>query len=96
MSDEAVIGRRRRVRGRVVSNKMDKTVVVAVESTVQHPKYRKYVKQIKTFKAHDESNACKVDDLVVIEECRPLSRTKRWTVVERVGVGDAVSGEVSS
>jgi small subunit ribosomal protein S17 len=84
MSDENSAGRRRQVRGRVVSNKMDKTVVVAVERTVKHKKYRKYVTRMRTFQAHDETNACAVDDLVIIEECRPLSRHKRWTVVERV------------
>lgn len=96
MSDETVTSRRRRVRGRVVSNKMDKTVVVVVERTVKHPKYRKYVKQIKTFKAHDEENACGVDDVVVIEECRPLSRTKRWMVVERLSSSAPPAEEVSS
>lgn len=84
MSDEVVTGRRREVRGRVVSNKMDKTVVVAVERTVKHKQYRKYVTRMRTFQAHDEANACQVDDVVIIEECRPLSRHKRWTVVERV------------
>jgi small subunit ribosomal protein S17 len=87
MSDEVASSRRRQVRGRVVSDKMDKTVVVAVERTVKHPRYRKYVTRVRTFKAHDENNACKVDDLVVIEESRPLSRTKRWTVVERIATG---------
>lgn len=87
MSDEVASGGRRQVRGRVVSDKMDKTVVVSVERTVKHPRYRKYVTRVRTFKAHDESNACKVDDLVIIEECRPLSRTKRWTVVERIQAG---------
>jgi len=81
-TDNATV--RRTVRGKVVSNKMDKTVVVAVERTVKHPRYRKYVTRFRTFQAHDEQNACNVDDVVVIEECRPLSRHKRWTVVERV------------
>jgi small subunit ribosomal protein S17 len=75
---------RRTVRGKVVSNKMDKTIVVSVERTVRHPRYHKYVTRTRTFQAHDETNACNVDDLVVIQECRPLSRHKRWTVVERV------------
>ncbi|MCB9777345.1 MAG: 30S ribosomal protein S17 [Alphaproteobacteria bacterium] len=69
--------------GRVVSDKMDKTVVVEVQRRVLHPKYRKYVNRRKTYKAHDEENACKVDDVVVIKESRPLSRTKRWVVVEQ-------------
>ena len=74
-------GQHRQVRGRVVSDKMDKTVVVSVERFVKHPRVHKYVKRVRTFKAHDETNACKVDDFVIIEECRPLSRTKRWRVV---------------
>lgn len=69
--------------GRVVSDKMDKTVVVEVERRVMHPRYRKYVNRRKKYKAHDEQNACKVNDLVVIQESRPLSRTKRWVVVEQ-------------
>ncbi len=83
MSDEASSARRK-VRGRVVSDKMDKTVVVAVERFVKHPRVHKYVKRVRTFKAHDEDNSCKVDDFVIIEESRPLSRTKRWRVIERV------------
>ncbi|MSQ01996.1 MAG: 30S ribosomal protein S17 [Myxococcales bacterium] len=74
--------RRRTLLGRVVSDKMDKTVVVSVERTHKHPTYKKYVKTSKNYKAHDESNGCKVDDFVVIQESRPLSRTKRWVVVE--------------
>lgn len=69
--------------GRVVSDKMDKTVVVEVQRRVLHAKYRKYVNRRKTYKAHDEDNAYKVDDIVVIKESRPLSRTKRWVVVEQ-------------
>ena len=84
MSDEYSAVLRRQVRGRVVSNKMDNTVVVSVERTVKHKKYRKYVTRMRTFQAHDEHNACAVDDLVIIEECRPLSRHKRWMVVERI------------
>lgn len=84
MSDESTNGGRRQVRGRVTSNKMDKTVVVEVERTVKHPRYHKYIKQVRSFKAHDEDNSCQMNDLVVIEESRPLSRTKRWRVIERV------------
>ncbi|NOY25856.1 MAG: 30S ribosomal protein S17 [Oligoflexia bacterium] len=69
--------------GRVVSDKMDKTVVVEVERKVLHPKYRKYVNRRKKYKAHDAENAYKMDDIVVIAESRPLSRTKRWVVVEQ-------------
>ena len=86
MSDENTNGGRRQVRGRVTSNKMDKTVVVEVERTVKHPRYHKYIKQVRSFKAHDEENACQVNDQVLIEESRPLSRTKRWKVIERLNV----------
>jgi small subunit ribosomal protein S17 len=68
--------------GLVVSDKMDKTVVVAVENRAPHPKYRKIVVRTKRYKAHDESNQCKVGDRVRIRETRPLSRTKRWVVAD--------------
>ncbi len=68
--------------GTVTSNKMEKTVVVQVERLVKHPKYKKYVKQRTRFKAHDEKNACSVGDEVRIIETRPLSKDKRWAVVE--------------
>lgn len=70
--------------GRVVSNKMDKTVVVTVESYRPHPLYKKRVRRIKKFKAHDEQNSCHIGDVVRIEETRPLSKEKRWRVVEIV------------
>jgi len=70
--------------GRVVSDKMDKTVVVAVDYLKPHPLYRKIIRRTKKFHAHDEHNECKVGDTVRIEETRPLSRTKRWRVVEIV------------
>ncbi len=66
--------------GVVQSNKMEKTVVVAVIRLVKHPKYKKYLKQRARFKAHDEQNECKVGDEVEIIESRPLSRDKRWRV----------------
>ena len=66
---------------------MDKTIVVEVERTYKHPTYRKYVRTSSRFKAHDEGNDCKLNDFVVIEESRPLSRTKRWVVVERRPAG---------
>jgi len=84
MSEQEGQGGKRRLRGRVVSDKMDKTVVVQVERKFKHPKYQKYVTRVRRFAAHDEANACAVDDVVVIEESRPLSRTKRWVVVERL------------
>lgn len=68
--------------GTVVSDKMDKTVVVAVENRVSHPKYGKIVVQTKRYKVHDEENNCHVGDRVRIQETRPLSRTKRWQVIE--------------
>jgi small subunit ribosomal protein S17 len=66
--------------GVVVSDKMQKTVVVAVERLVRHPKYKKYLRRQSRFKAHDEQNRCGVGDRVLIAETRPLSRDKRWTV----------------
>ena len=79
-SDETNSGRRL-LTGRVVSDKMNKTVVVEVQRRVLQPKYRKYVSLRKSYKAHDEENAYKVDDLVVIRESRPISKHKRWTVI---------------
>jgi len=68
--------------GRVVSNKMDKTVVVAVTRLFQHPSYKKTVKRVTKFKAHDEKNRCQIGDTVKIIETRPLSKEKRWVVIE--------------
>ena len=70
----------RTLSGRVVSDKMDKTVTVLVERKVKHPLIGKVVRRSKKFHAHDENNECKEGDLVVIEESRPLSKTKTWTV----------------
>ncbi len=75
----------RKVRiGTVVSNKMDKTITVAVERRFRHPIYGKFVKKTVKFKAHDEKNECNEGDVVKIMETRPLSRTKRWRLVEIV------------
>jgi len=82
MSTENKSGRRM-LTGTVVSDKMDKTVAVEVIRRVQHARYKKYVNRRNVFKAHDEANECATGDTVVIQESRPLSRTKRWTVVER-------------
>ena len=83
-ADTELVGSGRRVlTGRVVSDKMDKTVVVEVERRVLHARYQKYVSRRRRFKAHDEDNSCKVDDIVLIQESRPLSRSKRWVVIER-------------
>ena len=74
---------KRKVRvGRVVSDKMDKTVVVAVETFVTHPLYKKQIRQTSKFKAHDETNECNIGDVVRIMETRPLSKDKRWRLVE--------------
>lgn len=67
-------------RGIVTKNKMDKTVVVEVTRRVRHPKYQKFLKRRIRYKAHDENNECRVGDTVLLEECRPLSKEKRWTV----------------
>ncbi|MGI6551291.1 MAG: 30S ribosomal protein S17 [Syntrophomonadales bacterium] len=73
----------RRVKtGRVVSNKMEKTVTVRIESVVQHSLYKKTIRRSKKYKAHDENNQCSIGDLVKIMETRPLSKDKRWRVVE--------------
>ncbi|MBP0970695.1 MAG: 30S ribosomal protein S17 [Oscillospiraceae bacterium] len=68
--------------GKVVSDKMDKTVVVAIADNVQHPLYKKIVKRTVKLKAHDEKNECRVGDRVLVMETRPLSKDKRWRVVE--------------
>jgi len=70
--------------GKVVSNKMDKTVVVAITRLFQHPVYKKTVKKVSKFKAHDAENVCNVGDTVVITETRPMSKDKRWLVLEKV------------
>jgi len=75
--------RKKRV-GRVVSNKMDKTIVVAVETKVRHPLYGKTVKRTTKFKAHDENNEAQMNDIVSLMETRPLSKDKRWRLVEIV------------
>lgn len=77
-------GNRKTRIGKVVSDKMDKTIVVAVETKVRHPLYGKTVNKTTKFKAHDENNECKVNDKVLIMETRPLSKDKRWRLVEIV------------
>ncbi len=73
---------KRRFQGIVVSDKMDKTIVVKVERIKKHPKYKKRYKVFKKFKVHDEKNEAKVGDKVIFEECRPLSKEKRWRLIE--------------
>ena len=79
---ESQRGMRKTQVGTVVSDKMDKTVVVAVERMVTHPLYKRTLRRTKKFKAHDEENSCRAGDLVRIVETRPLSKEKRWRVVE--------------
>jgi small subunit ribosomal protein S17 len=74
----------RTVEGRVVSNKMDKTVTVLVERQVQHALYGKYIRRSTKLHAHDADNACRMGDMVRVAECAPLSKTKNWRVVEIV------------
>lgn len=70
------------VTGRVVSNKMDKSVTVLIERSVRHPLYNKYIKRSSKMHAHDENNECNEGDLVQIQQCRPLSKTKSWRLVK--------------
>ena len=81
MSEKRVAGRKTRT-GRVVSDKMDKTIVVAVETRVAHPLYKKIIKRTYKLKAHDENNDCGIGDVVKVMETRPLSKDKRWRLVE--------------
>ena len=81
-------GRRKRLTGRVTSNKMDKTIVVEVERLKRHRIYGKVLKRTKKYMAHDEQNACRIGDLVRIVESRPLSRRKHWVVEEIMETGD--------
>ena len=74
---------RRVLQGTVVSDKCDKTVTVLVERRVRHPIYKKYIRKSKKYAAHDETNAKKVGDVVSIIECAPISKSKRWTLVEQ-------------
>jgi small subunit ribosomal protein S17 len=71
--------------GRVVSDKMDKTITVLVDRRIMHPLYKKFIRRSKKYAAHDETNACVTGDLVRIEECAPISKRKTWVVTERNG-----------
>ncbi len=79
----------RTLQGRVVSDKMDKSIVVAVERKVKHPIYGKFIKRTTKLHVHDENNQCKVGDVVTIRECAPISKTKAWTLVDIIVVGNA-------
>ncbi|MDD4875788.1 MAG: 30S ribosomal protein S17 [Dehalococcoidales bacterium] len=76
--------------GRVVSDKMDKTVVVTVESITHHPVYKKTIRKVVKHKAHDEKNECKIGDMVKIIETRPLSKEKRWRIAEIITKSEIV------
>ncbi len=84
------VSKKKRLVGRVLSNKMDKTVVVQVERLMRHRRYGKVLRRMKKYKAHDERNTCRVDDMVRIVESRPLSREKRWRVEEILSTSEAV------
>ena len=71
--------------GRVTSDKTDKTITVLVERRVMHPLYKKFIRRSKKYAAHDDANLCKEGDVVSIEECRPISKSKSWVVIERNG-----------
>jgi small subunit ribosomal protein S17 len=81
--------------GTVVSDKGDKTVVVRVERRVKHPLYGKIIKRSKKYHAHDEANAFKAGEQVRIEECKPISKLKTWTVLDRIGVAKTAKVEIS-
>jgi small subunit ribosomal protein S17 len=85
---------KRKVVGKVISDKMDKTVVIQVEKLVKHSLYKKYIKRQNKFTAHDENNECRIGDKVVITESRPLSRMKRWRVSGIVEKAVSVIGEI--
>ncbi len=86
MSEETQV--QRTVTGRVISNRMDKSATVLIERKVKHPVYGKYIRRSTKLHVHDAENACQEGDLVTIEQCRPLSRTKSWKLVEIVGRSD--------
>ena len=86
-------GKRRVVTGKVVSDKMDKTITVRQERLVKHPRYGKYIRRATTYKAHDQDNKAKVGDTVEITFCRPMSKTKTWRLVGVVKSGTGVLDE---
>jgi len=83
MSEQAAVDNRT-LQGRVVSDKMDKTITVLVERRVKHPLYGKFVRRSTKVHAHDENNECQIGDVVVVEQCRPLSKTKTWKFIKLV------------
>ncbi len=89
-------GRRKYREGIVVSNKMEKTVVVVVERLVRHEQYRKYLRQRERYKAHDEQNKCRIGDRVRLVETRPLSRDKRWAVQAILSRSEALADAIAA
>ena len=82
MSEQAADNRT--LQGRVVSDKMDKSITVVIERRVKHPLYGKFVRKSTKVHAHDENNECQIGDLVVVEQCRPVSKTKTWRFVKLI------------
>lgn len=82
MSDENEIKTNRTLEGRVTSSAMEKTITVVIERRVKHPLYGKFMRRSTKIHAHDETNSCSVGDLVRVEQCRPLSKTKTWRLIE--------------
>jgi small subunit ribosomal protein S17 len=78
----------RTLQGTVVSDKMDKTITVLIERKVKHPVYGKFIKRSTKVHAHDEANVCKTGDTVIVEQCRPISKSKKWRLVQVVGHED--------
>jgi small subunit ribosomal protein S17 len=83
MSEQAAVDNRT-LQGRVVSDKMDKSITVEIERRVKHPLYGKFVRKTTKVHAHDENNDCQIGDLVVVEQCRPVSKTKKWRYVKLI------------
>lgn len=81
MTEQVTAKKKRSLTGKVVSNKGDKSVTVLVERKVKHPVYGKFIRRSTKFHAHDENNECNMGDIIVIEECRPMSKTKCWRLV---------------
>ena len=88
MSEQAASNRT--LQGRVVSDKMDKSITVVIERRVKHPIYGKFVRKSTKVHAHDENNECKIGDVVIVEQCRPLSKTKSWRLVKLVERATAI------
>jgi len=84
MSEEKKI---RTLQGKVISDKMDKSVTVLLERQVKHPLYKKYIRRSTKLHVHDEKNECSIGDMIAIRECRPISKTKSWTLVEVIQIG---------